>query len=126
MLKAWMLGGALAVLAAGTAMADGDPAKGEKVFKRCQACHVATGDQNRVGPTLHGVVGRKAASVQGFSYSDAMKQKGEEGLVWDEENISKYLENPKDFIPKNKMAFPGLKKEDEREDVIAYLKQASS
>jgi cytochrome c len=125
MLKAWMLGGSLALLVAGPALADGDAAKGEKVFKRCQACHVVNAEQNRVGPHLVGVIGRKAGSVEGFNYSDAMKAKGAEGLEWNEETIGKYIENPKDFIPKNKMAFPGLKKEDERADVIAYLKEAT-
>ncbi|MEK0081847.1 c-type cytochrome [Benzoatithermus flavus] len=126
MLKAWMLGCSLAVLAAGTAMADGNAANGEKVFKRCQACHVANADQNRVGPSLHGLFGRKAGTKEGFNYSEAMKKKGEEGLTWDEETLAKYLEDPKAYIPGNKMAFPGLKKEDEREDVIAYLKEATA
>lgn len=125
MLKAWILGSSLAILATGTAMADGDPAKGEKVFKRCQACHVANSDQNRVGPGLKGLFGRTAGTHEGFNYSDAMKEKGQEGLVWNDETLGKYLEDPKSYIPKNKMAFPGLKKEDEREDVIAYLKEAT-
>jgi cytochrome c len=115
----------VAILLAGTgiARADGDPAAGEKVFTKCKACHVIDKPTNRVGPHLVGIIGRPAGSVEGFKYSDAMK---DSGLVWDEETLEDYLENPKDFIPKNKMAFPGLKKEDEREDVIAYLKQAST
>jgi cytochrome c len=117
------LGLSLAAAAAAPAFADGDPAEGEKVFRRCQACHVADAEQNRVGPYLKGVVGRKAASVEGYNYSAAMKEAGENGLEWTEENIDKYLADPKGFIPKNKMAFAGLKKEDEREDVIAFLKQ---
>jgi cytochrome c len=125
MLKAWMLGCSLAVAVAVPAMAEGNAENGEKVFKRCSACHVVNAEQNRVGPYLKGVVGRKAAAVEGFKYSEAMAAKGGEGLVWDDANLEKYLENPKEFIPKNKMAFPGLKKPEERADVIAYLKQAA-
>jgi len=123
MLKAWMLGCSLAMLAAGTAMAEGDAANGEKVFKRCQACHVVNAEQNRVGPYLKGVFGRPAGHIEGFKYSEAMAEKGKEGLVWDEANLDKYLADPKGYIPKNKMAFPGLKKPEERADVIAFLKQ---
>ena len=67
-------------------------------------------DTNRVGPYLEGVIGRTAGSVEGFKYSDAMKAKGEEGLVWNDETLAAYLADPKGYIPKNKMAFPGLKK----------------
>ena len=106
-----------------TAMAEGDAAKGENVFKKCKICHqVGEGAKNQVGPQLNGVIGRKAGSLPDFNYSPAMKEAGEKGLVWSEETIAKYSENPKDFVPKNKMAFVGLKKEDERADVIAYLK----
>jgi cytochrome c len=107
-----------------TAMAQGDAAKGENVFKKCKICHqVGDGAKNQVGPQLNGVIGRKAGSLEGFSYSPAMKEAGEKGIVWNAENIAKYIENPRDFIPKNKMAFVGLKKEDERADVIAYLEK---
>jgi cytochrome c2 len=106
-----------------TAMAEGDAAKGENVFKKCKICHqVGEGAKNQVGPQLNGVIGRKAGSLPDFTYSPAMKEAGEKGLEWSEETIGKYVENPKDFVPKNKMAFVGLKKEDERADVIAYLK----
>jgi cytochrome c len=120
-----MLGCSLAVLAAGTAMAAGDPANGEKVFKRCTACHVVNAEQNRVGPYLKGVIGRQAGHVEGFKYSEAMAAKGAEGMVWDDATLDAYLADPKGYIPKNKMAFPGLKKPEERADVIAYLKQAA-
>ncbi len=124
MLKSWMIGCSLAVLAAAPAAVAQDAAEGEKIFKRCQACHVINGQQNRVGPHLVGVVGRKAGSVEGFKYSEAMAGKGQEGLVWNDETLNAYLENPKGYIPKNKMAFAGLKKPEERAAVIAYLKQA--
>lgn len=112
----------LACLPAAAAAQEGDPEKGEKVFRKCRACHVADKPTNRVGPHLVDVLGRPAASVEGYNYSAAMKAKAAEGLVWDAENLDAYLADPKGFIPGNKMVFPGLKKEDEREDVIAYLK----
>lgn len=100
-----------------------DAAKGEVVFKKCKICHqIGDGAQNQVGPQLNGVIGRKAAGLDAFGYSPAMKEAGGKGLVWDEASIAKYVENPREFIPQNKMAFVGLKKEDERADVIAYLK----
>ena len=78
--------------------------------------------KNKVGPSLHGIIGRKAGSIEGFSYSDAMKNSG---LTWDEATLDTYLTNPKKEVPGNKMAFPGLPKEDDRQNVIAYLKEAS-
>ncbi|MEZ5935655.1 MAG: cytochrome c family protein [Alphaproteobacteria bacterium] len=104
------------------AHAEGDSAAGEKVFKKCKACHVIDSDKNRLGPTLHGVMGRQAGSVEGFKYSQAMQ---DSGLTWDEATLDKYLADPKGTVPKNKMAFAGLKKEQDRADVIAYLKEAS-
>jgi cytochrome c len=113
---------AIILLAASSAQAQ-DAAAGEKVFKKCMACHaVGEGAANKVGPELNGIVGRTAGTVEGFSYSQGMKDAGAGGLVWTEENLSKYLENPKGTIPGNKMAFAGLKKEDERANVIAFLK----
>jgi cytochrome c len=106
--------------------AEGDPAKGENVFKKCKICHqIGEGAKNQVGPQLNGVVGRKAGTAEGFNYSPAMKEAGEKGTVWTDEALHKYTENPKDFVPQNKMAFVGLKKEDERDDVIAYLEKFS-
>lgn len=104
------------------AHADGDPEAGKKVFAKCRACHSLDAGKNGVGPSLHGVFGRKAGTAEGYKYSDAMKNKG---VTWDKENLEKYLEDPKAFVPGNKMAFPGVKKEKERENLIAYLKQAS-
>jgi cytochrome c len=110
-------------MAAAPAMAQGDPEAGEKVFNRCKACHVVDKEQNRVGPHLVGIIGRPAGSVEGFKYSDAMKNSG---VVWNEETIAAYLQDPKGYIEGNKMAFAGLKKEDEVADVIAYLKEETS
>lgn len=101
----------------------GDAAAGQKVFNKCRACHVADKETNRVGPHLVGIIGRKAASVDGFKYSDAMKAAGEKGLVWTEENFTKYMKAPKDFVPGNRMAFAGLKSDKEIEDLIAFLKK---
>ncbi len=112
----------LAALPMAVAHAEGDPEKGKKVFNKCKACHFVDKEKNKVGPYLKGVVGRKAASVEGFKYSKAMKAKGEEGLVWTEENLDQYLAAPKKFVPGNKMAFAGLKKAEDRANVIAYLK----
>lgn len=110
----------------GIAQADGDAKKGEKVFRKCKACHmIGENAKNRVGPPLNNIIGAKAGSQEGFKYSKAMTEKGEGGLTWTEETIDSYLEKPKDVVPGTKMAFPGLKKEDDREDVIAYLKTFS-
>ncbi len=109
--------------AASQARAEGDAAAGEKVFAKCKACHVIDKPTNRVGPSLMGVVGRQAGHVDGFKYSDAMK---DSGLTWDDATLDQYLADPKGFVPKNKMAFAGLKDEKDRQNVIAYLKQAGA
>jgi len=115
---------AVALLAAMSlpAFADGDAAKGEKVFVKCKTCHDVDKGVNRVGPTLKGVVGRPVASVEGFKYSDDMIAKGKEGAVWDEATLTTYLPDPKAYVPKTKMAFAGLKKPEDIADLIAYLK----
>ena len=86
---------------------------------------IGEGAKNKVGPSLNGIVGRKAGSVDGFSYSDANKEAGAKGLVWTEDELMKYLEGPAAHMPKNKMAFAGLKDEQDRKDILAYIKQAS-
>lgn len=107
------------------AIAD-DAEKGEQVFRKCRVCHqVGDSAKNIVGPQLNDIIGRHAGTIEGFNYSAAMKTAGEEGLVWNEENLMKYLKNPREFLPKNKMAFAGLKDDDDRKDVIAYLKKFS-
>lgn len=107
-----------------TLAADAD--KGEKVFKKCKACHkVEAGKKSPVGPNLNGVIGRTAGTGDFKRYSKAMRQAGENGLVWDEKALADYLTAPKKFLKGTKMAFPGLKKEKDRDNVIAYLKQFS-
>ena len=112
-----------ATTAAGPVLADGDAAAGEKVFNKCKACHVADEPQNRVGPHLVGLFGRQAGSVEGFKYSDAMK---ESGVTWDEKTIAEYIADPRGYIKGNRMAFVGLKDEEDIEDLIAYLKEATA
>ena len=109
-------------LASSAALAEGDADKGKKVFNKCKTCHVVDAEKNKVGPHLVGIMGRTAGAVDGFKYSDAMKSAG---ITWDEETIAAYLADPKGYIKGNKMAFVGLKKEDQIEDVIAYLKEAA-
>jgi cytochrome c len=114
---------ALGALAAGLSI--GAPAgaqdAGEKVFKRsCGACHTVDAGKNKIGPSLHGIVGRKAGSVDDYKYSDANKNSG---VTWDEATLDAYLENPRKEMPGTKMVFPGLKKPEDRKAVIAYLEQ---
>jgi cytochrome c len=100
-----------------------DAFHGEQVFKQCKVCHaVGPGAKAGVGPEQNNLIGSKAASRPGYNYSPAMKAAGEKDLVWTEENLDKYLENPKALVPGTKMIFPGLKKPEDRADVIAYLK----
>lgn len=115
--------GALLVTA-DAALAQGDAAAGERVFARCGACHVVDQEQNRVGPHLVGLFGREAGSVESFGrYSDAMK---DADITWDEETVKQYVKDPRGYIPGNIMAFPGLKDEEDLENLIAYLKEATS
>lgn len=102
--------------------ADGDVKKGKKVFRKCKACHVVKKEKNRVGPHLVGIIGRKAGAVEDFKYSAALKTKAGEGLEWTDENFLAFVTKPKEFLPGTKMAYPGLKKEDQRVDLLAYLK----
>lgn len=111
-------------LVAGQAAAQ-DAAAGEKVFAKCKACHVADEDKNKIGPSLMGVVGKQAGTHEGYKYSKAMIEAGEGGLVWDDANLTAYLRAPKEVVKGTKMAFPGLKKDDDLANVIAYLKQFS-
>jgi cytochrome c len=108
---------------AGTAFAEGDVAAGEKLFQRCNVCHLATDTAHRNGPTLHAVVGRHVASIEGFEYSDSMKAFGATGAVWDEATLGEFLKEPTLFVKGTKMSgVPPLRRDNERADLIAYLK----
>ena len=110
-------------LSATATAAEGNASDGAEVFKKCRACHdVGPTAKNKVGPLLNGILGRPAGSIEGFNYSEANKAAGAKGLVWSEEVMLKYLENPPSYMPGTKMAFAGLKDERDRLDVIAYLK----
>ena len=105
--------------AVGSAWAEGDAANGAKLFKqKCGICHSAEAGKNKIGPSLFGVVGRKAGSVADYSYSEAMRNSG---LTWDGASLDVYLANPRNKVPGTKMTFPGLPKEPDRADVISYL-----
>ncbi len=120
LIKVSVLGAAL-VWSAGAHAADAD--HGKTVFNQCKICHqVGPGAKASVGPEQNNLIGSKAGTRPGYNYSPAMKEAGEKGLVWTEENIDKYLENPKALVPGTKMVFAGLKKPEDRADVIAYLK----
>ena len=94
-------------------------ANGEKIFKKCKSCH--NFKKNGVGPNLAGIVGREAGSLK-FKYSRALKGMADEGLVWTEANLDKFLKKPRTFIKKTRMSFSGLKKDEDRKAVIEYLK----
>ncbi|KAH0833181.1 cytochrome c C1 [Lanmaoa asiatica] len=105
--------------------ASGDAKKGASLFEtRCKQCHtVGAGQPNMVGPNLHGIFGRKTGQVEGYQYTAANVKKG---VTWDESTLFDYLENPKKYIPGTKMAFAGLKKEKDRNDLITWLKEATA
>lgn len=100
----------------------GDADAGRRVFTKCMSCHVIAEGQNRVGPSLYGVVGREAGAVENFRYSEANSQSH---LVWTEPALYVYLENPREYLPGTTMAFPGLPRAQERADVIAFIKRES-
>jgi cytochrome c len=103
------------------AEAAGDPAAGEKIFLRCRACHqIGETAKNAVGPKLNGLLGRQAGSIEGYSYSAANKNSG---IMWDEPTFRDYIKAPQVKIPGTKMTFPGLKSDQEIDDIVAFLKQ---
>lgn len=98
-----------------------DAAAGERAFRKCAACHQVGPDAvNKIGPHLNGIVGRPAASVEDYRYSAAMR---DSGIVWDRERLSDYLASPRQAVRGTTMAFAGIRKEEERRDLIAYLEQ---
>jgi cytochrome c len=113
-------------LGTGLAHAAGDAGAGAQVFKKCGACHTASEPMNRVGPSLLGIVGRPVATFAGYNFSSEMIAFGQDGKVWDEERLSEYLISPKALVPGTKMSFPGLRKPQDIEDLIAYLKTVAA
>ncbi|MEG3086776.1 c-type cytochrome [Sphingomonas sp. PB4P5] len=101
----------------------GDAAKGKVAFITCQTCHSVEAGVNKIGPSLHAVVGRKAGIIPGFSYSPANKNSG---ITWTPEKLFQYLEGPQRIVPGTKMIFPGFPDPQKRADVIAYLQANSS
>jgi cytochrome c len=97
----------------------GDAKAGEKVFRKCKSCHYVDKEKNKTGPHLVNIIGRAAGSVDGFKYSKAMK---DSGLTWDEATLAEFLKKPKAYLKGTKMAFAGLRKDKEIDDLIAYLK----
>ena len=111
---------AASVAVAAPAFAEGDAEAGEKVFKKCKACHaVGDGAKNKVGPMLNGIVGAPAGKVEGFKYSANLLELAEGGRTWDDATLAAYLTKPKDVIPKGKLSFAGLKKEEDIANVVA-------
>jgi cytochrome c len=113
---------AFALLMPGATQA-ADTEAGQKAFARCKICHtLEAGGRSPVGPNLHGIFGRKAGTLDGFSYSAAMKNSG---IVWDDDSMTRYLRDPRGSMPGNKMAFPGVKNDEEMANLLAYLHQAT-
>lgn len=115
---------AVGLAAAGAAAQSGNEARGERLFnQQCKACHTLGKEgASTVGPNLHGLFGRKAGAVAGYSFSDAMKGSG---IVWDDRILMDYLKDPKGRVPGTKMVYAGLKQEAQRADMIAFLKKAT-
>ena len=109
------------LVAASSAASAQDAAAGEKFFNKCRACHqVGETAMNTVGPVLNGLFGRKSGTIEGYSYSEANKNSG---ITWDEKVFAEYIMDPKAKIPSTKMAFAGIKNDQEIKDLTAFLKQ---
>lgn len=130
MIKSRIVAAVCATLISSAAQAQvmGDPVAGEEVFKECAKCHTVGPDaKHKVGPILNDVFGRQAGTADGFKrYSKGIKRMGTDGLVWDLEHLNIYLENPKSLVSGTRMSFRGLKDEQQRADVIAYLRTFSA
>lgn len=120
----------LLAAATGPAMAAdefGDAEQGAALFKECKSCHqIGDGARNKIGPHLNGIFGRRAAGVEEFKYSKSLQRAGNDGLVWDLEKLSAYIENPKAFASGTRMAYRGMKDQDDRNDLLAYLRDFSA
>ena len=103
--------------------ADSTFAQGREVFRRCTACHVTTAEENKVGPHLVGLFGRVAGTVDGFRYSEVMR---ESGVIWTEETLRSYLRDPRRDMPGNRMAFPGIRRDEDLTALIHYLRNVTT
>jgi cytochrome c2 len=110
------------VAAAGAARADGDAARGEKRFEECASCHSTEQGHNGVGPSLHGVFGRKAGEIVDFRYSPALKRSG---VTWTAQTVDEFVADPQKMAPGNRMPYAGMTDAGDRADLIAYLEKAS-
>jgi cytochrome c len=125
-LMAPFLGSVLMLIASGIHAKEGDSARGEQVFQRCYACHSIVPDETAAvqGPSLFQIVGRPAATIPGFDYSEAMREKAAAGLVWDAATLDRYLADPEAVVPGTRMSVPPMRDKQERADLIAYLARA--
>jgi cytochrome c len=122
--SAWPLAAALAALP--LAAAAGDAEAGRRVYTQCRACHtVEAGGRHGVGPNLHALFGRKAAAIEGFRYSAALREQAAAGLVWTEETVAAYVANPRALVPGGSMTFVGIRSEAQIADLLAYLREAA-
>jgi cytochrome c len=118
---------ALAVLAAASSPsnAEGDAAQGERLFRPCAACHmIGEGAVHRVGPHLNGLVGRAIGAVAGYEFSDDLVEAGVDGLVWDADALDRFLAGPRDYFPGTRMVFRGIRSDEDRQHLIAYMLEA--
>ena len=120
------------VLASGSLSVASDEAKGRRVFNKCRACHSLAVGISKIGPSLNGIIGRKAGNWKKkngklFPYSTAMRQagKGTKPVIWNEITLKNFLIAPGKYIPGNRMSFPGLKKTKDRDNLLAYLRKAT-
>ena len=120
----WLVVGGVAVLvvAAASVARAADPEKGKAVFEQCAACHSLDGTGDYDGPSLKGIIGRKAGSLEDYRYSAAMKRSD---VTWDAATLDKYVADPQAFVPGNRMAFAGIGDQAQRDDLIAYITVAS-
>lgn len=103
-----------------------DVAKGERLYRACKVCHSVEAGVNKMGPSLHNIIGHKAAAIEGYRYSAAMKAYGEAGNVWTVESLDTFLTSPRKAVPRTKMAYGGMRKPQDRENLLAYLSSLSA
>ena len=117
-----LIAAATLVAAAGAAQAQGDAARGEKLFEQCHACHSIERGANEVGPTLFGMFDRKAGELDDFRYSPALKRSG---ITWTAQTLDEFVADPQKKVPGNRMPYAGMSDARERADLIAYLQKVA-